>query len=130
MKLILTFILCVLTWGVFAQHGTISVEKEEDFLPRITGKAGGEISRYYLCDSKGITIGHDSKVVSFVLYFLDEKSQEVEIAIKGNKLTDDHCKLVMNAPVGTMVYFQDIMVESKGVKVKVTPMMFKIKDED
>ncbi|MEZ4938180.1 MAG: hypothetical protein R2799_11365 [Crocinitomicaceae bacterium] len=99
-------------------------------MPRIAGKAGGDISRYYLCDSEGITIGHDSKVISFVLYFVDEKSEEVEIPIKGNKLKDEQCKLVMQVPKKTIIYFQDITVESKGVQVKVNPMMFSIIDEN
>lgn len=112
-----------------AQKGTIKVEKHDDFLPRIAGRAGGDISRYYLCDSKGITIGHDSKVVSFVLYALDENSQEIEVKIQGNKLPDEQCKILMSLPDGSAVYFQEIMVESKGRVVKVSPMMFFIKDE-
>lgn len=130
MKKLVFLLMCFLFSSAFGQNGTIKVEKKEDFLPRIAGRAGGDISRYYLCDSKGITIGHNSTVVSFVLYTLDAKNQEIEIPIKGNVVPDEHCKTIMALPVGTPVYFQQIMVESKGVRVKVTPMMFTLKDED
>ena len=98
-------------------------------MPRIAGRAGGDISRYYLCDSKGITIGQNSKVVSFVLYFVNEKSEEYEVKIEGNSVPDEHCKEIMSLPDGNIVYFQEIMVESKGHVVKVTPLMFFLKDE-
>ena len=130
MRILLLFTFFIaLNFSWSQKTGTIKVEKHDDFLPRIAGRAGGDISRYYLCDSKGITIGHNSKVVSFVLYALDEKSQEVEIKIDGNKLPDEYCKIIMKLPEGSAVYFQEIMVESKGVRVKVTPMMFFIRDE-
>lgn len=114
----------------FSQNGTIKVEKQEDFLPRIAGKAGGEISKYFLCDSKGITIGHNSKVVSFVLYVIDHHNQELEIPIEGNVVTEEYCKKIMSLSEGSIVYFQNIMVESKGVRIRVSPIMFKIKDDD
>ena len=72
----------------------------------------------------------DSKVVSFELYFVDEEGAKTEIKINGNALTDEHCKLLMSLPEENIVYFQNIMVESKGAVVKVTPMMFFLKEED
>jgi hypothetical protein len=130
MKIVLTLCLFLVSVYSFSQHGTLKVEKHDDFLPRIAGRAGGDISRLFLCDSEGITIGHNSKVVSFVFYSLDKNNQEVEIKIEGNKLTDDHCKTLISLPEGAAVYFQEIIVESKGVQVKVSPMMFFISDED
>lgn len=130
MKLLIIACSFLISQFAFNQNGTVKVEKPDDFLPRIAGRAGGEISRFYLCDSEGITIGYDSKVVSFVLYALDASNQEIEVEIQGNSLTEEYCKLLLKVPEGGLVYFQEIMVESRGIRVKVSSMMFEVKDED
>lgn len=95
-----------------------------DLMPRISGKANGNISRNELFDNKGITTESDVSVIHFELHLIDGLGGKV-FKEEGNHLSSEMKDALKKINSGETIYFENIQGKTqKGDVVRLNPLRY------
>jgi len=105
-------LLCSLFAAPFAQaqKDTVRIERVKNYFPHIANFQTGEIPYALLCDSAGIQIREEGRILSFRLAYQGERSLET-LHIEGNRIPDSVCAVIALYGLGQMIFLTDIEAE-------------------
>ena len=132
-KVTLLLVAVVLTASFgYAQNAKDSTVFHEKPIPEPTiyigsGTTGGKQTKEILLENPFMSVTGECTIVSYKIVFVKNGVEDAPIIVKGARFSDEVISKIQSAPLGTVVEFTDIKVQSAtGIRTIVTILMVHI----